>query len=129
MSGVTTVSLLVVLFVGTIIGALVGMLLGNSIPPDAPLAILAGLTGTVAGAVARNALVDQGIGVGEYEAALPRTVLLFAVIASFVGSLAGLELALLLHEPFPVWIGALAGLLSSILTGLLVISYHHNPTR
>ena len=38
MSGVTTVSLLVVLFVGTIIGALVGMLLGNSIPPDTPLA-------------------------------------------------------------------------------------------
>jgi hypothetical protein len=129
MSGVTTVSLLVVLIVGTIIGALVGMLLGNSIPPDAPLAILAGLTGTVAGAVTRNALVDQGIGVGEYEAALPTTVLFFAAIASFVGSLAGLELALLLHEPFPIWIGALAGLLSSILTGLLVIAYHHTPTR
>ncbi len=49
------------------------MVLGNSIPPDALLAILAGLAGTVAGAVARNALVDQGIAVGEYEAALPTT--------------------------------------------------------
>jgi hypothetical protein len=129
MSGVTTASLLVVLIVGTIIGALVGMVLGNSMPPDALLAILAGLAGTVAGAVARNALVDQGIAVGEYEAALPTPILVFAVIASLVGSLAGLEVALLLHEPFPVWIGALAGLLSSILTGLLVIVYHHTPAR
>lgn len=128
MSGVTTVSLLVVLIVGTVIGALVGMVLGNSMPPDAPLAILAGLAGTVAGAAGRNALIDQGIAVGEYEAALPTPILVFAVIASLVGSLAGLELALLLHEPFPVWIGALAGLLSSILTGLLVIAYHHTPT-
>jgi len=28
-----------------------------------------------------------------------------------------------LHEPFPVWTGALAGLLSSILMGLLMITY------
>ena len=129
MAGITTVSLLVVLIVGTIIGALVGMLLGNSIPPDALLAILAGLAGTVAGAVARNALVDQGIAVGEYEAALPTPILMFAGVASVVGSLAGLQLALMLGEALPIWIGALAGLLLLILTGLLVISYHHMPPR
>ena len=75
------------------------------------------------------ARIDQGIAVGEYESALPTTVLIFTVIASVIGSLAGLELALLLHEPFPVWIGALAGLLSSILTGLIVVVYHHTPAR
>jgi hypothetical protein len=129
MAGITTVSLLVVLVVGTIIGALMGMVLGNSLPPDAFLAVLAGFAGTVAGAVARNTLVDRGIAVGEYESALPLPILIYAVIASFVGSLAGLEVALLVGEPLPVWIGALAGLLSSILTGLLVIAYHHMPPR
>ncbi len=129
MAGITTVSLLVVMVVGTVVGAIVGMFLGNSIPPDAVLAVLAGLAGTVAGAVARNLLVDQGIAVGEYESALPLAILIYAVVASFIGSLAGLEVALLVGEAFPVWIGALAGLLSSILTGLLVIAYHHMPPR
>jgi hypothetical protein len=127
MAGITTASLLVVMFVGTIIGALVGMFLGNSIPPGPWLAILAGLAGTVLGAVVRNFLVDQGIAVGEYEAALPTPILIFAAVASVVGSLAGLEVALLIGESFPLWIGALAGLLSSILTSLLVIAYHHTP--
>ncbi|MBS0234558.1 MAG: hypothetical protein JSR99_13855 [Proteobacteria bacterium] len=129
MAGITTVSLLVVVFVGTVVGAIAGMFLGNSIPPDALLAVLAGLAGTVAGAVARNVLVDQGIAVGEYESALPLPILIYAAVASFIGSLAGLEVALLVGEAFPVWIGALAGLLSSILTGLLVIAYHHMPPR
>lgn len=74
MAGITTASLLVVMIVGTIVGALVGMLLGNSLPPGPWLAILAGLAGTVAGAVVRNTLVDQGIAVGEYEAALPTQI-------------------------------------------------------
>jgi uncharacterized membrane protein YeaQ/YmgE (transglycosylase-associated protein family) len=129
MSGITTASLLVVLFMGTAVGAIAGLLLGNSMPPSVLLAVLAGLAGTVAGAVARNALVDRGLLGGEFEAALPTPILAFAVLASFVGSLAGLELATLLHEAFPVWIGALAGLLSSILTALLVISFHHMPPR
>jgi hypothetical protein len=129
MAGITTVSLLVFLIVGTVVGAVVGLFLGNSLPPGALLAVFAGLAGTVAGAVARNVLVDQGIAVGEYEAALPFPILIYAVIASFVGSLAGMEVALLVGEAFPVWIGALAGLLSSILTGLLVIAYHHMPPR
>jgi hypothetical protein len=127
MAGITTASLLVVLIVGTVVGGLVGMLLGNSLQPGPWLAILGGLAGTVAGAVVRNALVDQGIAVGEYEAALPTPILLFAAVASVVGSLAGLEVSLLVGEAIPTWIGALAGLLSSILTSLLVIVYHHTP--
>lgn len=124
MAGITTVSLLVVLIVGTIVGALAGMLLGNSMESGVLLAVLSGLSGTVAGAVTRNALVEMGVGVGEFEEALPTSVLIFAVIASLAGSLAGFEVASLLHEFLPAWIGALAGLFSSILTGQLVIAYH-----
>ncbi|WP_156150631.1 hypothetical protein [Hyphomicrobium sp. 99] len=127
MAGITTVSLLVVLIVGTIVGALAGMIFGNAMDPNALLAVLSGLTGTVAGAVARNTLVEAGIGIGEFEEALPISVLFFAVIASFAGSLAGFVVASLLHELLPFWIGAFAGLFSSILTSLLVIAFHMTP--
>ena len=125
--GITIISLLVIIVVGTVIGALAGMVFGNSMNPNALLAVLSGLSGTVAGAVTRNTLVELGIGVGEFEEALPLTVLLFAVIASFAGSLAGFELSILIHEPLPFWIGAFAGFFSSILTSLLVIAYHMSP--
>jgi hypothetical protein len=129
MAGVTTLSLLVVLFVGTIVGALVGLALGGTITHFSLLAIVAGLAATIAATSARNVLVFREIGVGPSDAAIPTIVLLYAGIASVVGSLAGLEVALLLHEPFPVWIGALSGLLSSILMGLLMITYHMHCDR
>jgi hypothetical protein len=129
MAGVTTLSLLVVLFVGTVVGALVGLVFGGTITHFSLLAIVAGLIATIAATSARNVLVFREIGVGPSDAAIPTIVLIYAGIASVVGSLAGLELALLLHEPFPVWIGALAGLLSSILMGLLMIAYHMQCDR
>ncbi|RUP08877.1 hypothetical protein [Hyphomicrobium sp.] len=127
MAGITMVSLLVVLIVGTVVGALLGMVFGNAMEPNALLAVLSGLSGTIAGAVARNTLVEQGIGVGEYEEALPTSVFIFAVVSSFAGSLAGFVVATLVHEPSPAWIGGFAGLFSSVLTSLLVVAYHMSP--
>ena len=124
MAGATTLSLLVVLIVGTVVGALVGLVLGGTITHGSLLAIVAGLIATIAATTARNTLVFRKIRVGPNNSAIPTIVLVYAGIASLVGSLAGLELAMLLHEPFPVWIGALAGLLSSILMALLMITYH-----
>lgn len=119
---------MVVIGVGTAVGAFAGMVFGNAMDPNALLAVLSGLTGTVAAAVSRNALVELGFGVGEFEQALPMPVFIFAIIASIFGSLAGLEVAALSNVLLPVYIGALAGLFSSILTALLVISYHM-PTQ
>ena len=122
--GVTTVGLLVVILVGTAVGALVGLFLRGSIAHGVALAVIAGLAATIVATVARNFLVSRKIGVGPDEAAVPTIVLIYGAMASIAGSLAGLELAKLLHEPFPVWTGALAGLLSSILMALLMITYH-----
>jgi hypothetical protein len=122
--GVTSVGLLVVILVGTAVGALVGLLLRGSIAHGVALAVIAGLTATIVATVARNFLVSRKIGVGPDDAAVPTIVLIYGAMASIAGSLAGLELAKLLHEPFPVWTGALAGLFSSILMALLMITYH-----
>ena len=122
--GVTTVSLLVVILVGTAVGAVIGLLLRGSIAHGVALAVIAGLAATIVATLARNFLVSRKIGVGPDDAAVPTIVLIYGAMASIAGSLAGLELAKLLHEPFPVWTGALAGLLSSILMALLMITYH-----
>jgi hypothetical protein len=122
--GVITVGLLVVILVGTAVGALVGLFLGGSIAHGVVLAVIAGLAATIVATVVRNFLVSRKIGVGPDDVAVPTVFLVYGAIASIAGSLAGLELAKLLHEPFPVWTGALAGLLSSILMALLMIAYH-----
>jgi hypothetical protein len=54
-------------------------------------------------------------------------VLTFAVIASIAGSLAGHDVATLAGEASPVWMGTLAGLFSSLLMALLMITYYMNP--
>jgi hypothetical protein len=127
--GVTTVSLLVVLLVGTGIGALLGLFLGGSVSHGAVLALVAGVAATIGAVIVRNALVHRKIGVGPDDTAIPTAVAIYALIASIAGSLAGLEVANLLHEAFPVWIGTLAGLMSSILMGLLMVTHHARHTE
>lgn len=122
--GGVTLSLLVVQLVGTGTGALVGLILGGSISHEVVIALVAGLTATFAAALVRNELVHRQIGVGPCDTTVPSIVIAYAAFASVIGGLAGLELAILLDEPFPVWIGTLAGLLSSILTGLLIVTFH-----
>ena len=92
--------------VGTTVGALAGLFLG-SIFRGQVLAIVAGLAGTIVATIARNVLVFWEIGVGPDEAALPWLVVLFGVIASVAGSLAGYEIAVLYEELLPFIIGGL----------------------
>ena len=122
--GVAPISLLVFLIVGTITGGLVGLLLGGSIEPGAVLALVAGLAATVAAVTVRNGLVQRQIGVGSGEEPIPIEILTYGLIGALAGSLGGLELAQLLHEPIAVWVGLLSGLFSSLLMGLLLITYH-----
>ena len=120
--GIATVSMLVMLIVGTSIGALVGLLLGSSFQHPV-LALIAGLMGTAGAVVARNALIHRQIGIAPDEEPIPMVLMVYGLISAVAASLGGLELANLLHEPFPVWIGTLAGLLSSVLMGLITLTY------
>jgi hypothetical protein len=121
---VAPVSLLVLLLVGTMTGGSVGLLLGRSIEPGAILALVAGLLATIAAVAVRNGLVQRQIGVGSGEEPIPIEVLTYGLIGAIAGSLGGLELAQLLHEAIAVWVGLMSGLLSSLLMGLLLITYH-----
>ena len=122
----TSASLLIVLFIGTVVGALTGMVVGLGYGEIA-LAIVAGFLASIAAVIMRNIILNRGIGVGADDTKTPGLVAVYAVIASLAGSLAAKEVADFSEITAPVGIGALAGLFSAVLLALLLITYHTNP--
>jgi hypothetical protein len=122
----TSASLLIVLIVGAVVGALTGLIVGGSLEA-LYLAVLAGFLGTTIGAVVRNLIISRGAGMGPDESRTPVLVIVYAAVASLAGSSAAIEVARLSEVSSPVWIGTLAGLFSSILLAMLMITYHTNP--
>ena len=123
----TTANLLVVLLVGTVVGALAGWALGSFFPHSLYLGIVAGFLATIIAAVVRNTIMTRITTAGPDTSSIPTLVILYAAIASLAGSAAAVEVAHASQLDSPVWIGTLAGLFSSILTSLLIITYYINP--
>ena len=86
----TSASLLIVLFVGTVVGAVTGLVVGGSFNPDG-LAILAGFLGALIAVMVRNFIIAKGAGVGPDDSRTPVLVVVFALVASLAGSLAAKE--------------------------------------
>lgn len=129
LSGVTTASLLVVTLVATGTGALTGLFLGGLVEPVL-VAVVAGLVGTVVAGIVRNTLLVDVWGVaGIEDVGTPTVVLTYAAVASLAGSLAAHQLIDLAAYTSPVLLGALAGILSAALMGLLMVAYRMNPEQ
>jgi len=122
----TSASLLIVLFVGTVVGAVTGLIVGGGFGA-LYLAILAGFLGAIAGVVVRNLIIAQGAGLGPDDSKTPVLVAVYAIIASLAGSLAAKEVLDVSELTAPVGIGALAGLFSAVLLAMLMITYHTHP--
>ena len=122
-----TAKLLVVLLVGIVVGALTGSVLGSFFPHSLYLGIVAGLFATIIAGVVCNTITTRVTGVGPDTSSIPTLVILYSAIASLAGGAAAVEVAHASHNESPVWIGTVAGLLSSILMALLMICYYMNP--
>ena len=122
----TSASLLIVLFVGTVVGAVTGLVVSASFGA-VYLAILAGFLGAMAGVVIRNFILAKGAGVGTDDSKTPTLVVIYATVASLAGSLAAKEVADFSEVDAAVGIGALAGLFLAVLLSMLMISYHTTP--
>lgn len=122
----TSASLLIVLFVGTVVGAVTGLVLGGGFGAIG-LAILAGFLGAVAGVIIRNLVIAKGAGVGPDDSKTPVLVAIYAIVASMAGSLAAKEVFDFSELTAPVGLGAMAGLFSAVLLAFLMITYHTNP--
>jgi hypothetical protein len=113
--------------VATVIGAVVGLVLGAFLPPGSRwIAIPAGFAATVVAAIARYKLIGVRRGAID-EARVPTVLVVNAAIASVAGSLTAHDLmGFVGAQTSPALLGALAGLLSAVLTALLMITYHSN---
>jgi hypothetical protein len=127
-SGITSASVLVVTLVATAMGGLTGLALEGVAHPVA-IAILAGLIGTVAAGLVRNTLLISAWGaVGIEDVGTPAVVVSYAAVASLAGSLSAVQI--MSSSAAPDWTpltGALAGLLSAALMGLLIVTYRMQP--
>jgi hypothetical protein len=127
-SGITSANVLVVTLVATAMGGLTGVALEGVAHPVA-IAILAGLIGTVAAGLVRNTLLISAWGaVGIEDVGTPAVVVSYAAVASLAGSLSAVQI--MSASAAPDWTpltGALAGLLSAALMGLLIVTYRMQP--
>jgi hypothetical protein len=127
--GLVSASLIVVTVVAVVIGAVVGLLLGEIFPPGSRwIALPAGFIATVVAGAARYRLV--ALGARAAAARIPVVLITCAAIASIAGGLAAHDLmGVVGAQTSPGLLGALAGLLSAMLTALLMITYHTNAGR
>ena len=124
----TTASVLIVMIVATVVGALVGMVLGGSLNAFV-VGIAAGFLGVIAAAVARNYVLVSLARSGPDDSGIPGVVIVFSAVASIAGSLAAEEISDEVLQFPPALLGAFAGLLSSVLMVMLMVTYHMNPDK
>lgn len=124
----TSASILVVLIVATVIGGLTGMVLGVSVNVFI-LALAAGFLGVIAAAIARNYVLVRMAGSGPDDSGIPAAIVIFSAVASIAGSLAAEDISEEILHLSPGMIGAFAGLLSSVLMVMLMVTYHMNPDK
>jgi hypothetical protein len=117
-SGLVSAAVLAMILVGLVSGALSGMVLGGLLTKQLVLAILCAVVAAILALVIRNVVLDR------YAFALPLDVnVLWIVIASLIGGLAGHELAIDLTEPPPLpLVGALSGLVASVLIASFAVT-------
>jgi hypothetical protein len=128
--GVTSASLIIVILVAAAVGAGVGGLLEGVVTNMVWLAIIAGFVATIVAGIVRNELIHHISGAGPDTFKVPGVVITFAVIASLAGSLSAHEII----DDYPsyyngIWTGTLAGIFSSVLMAMLMITFYLHPRR
>jgi hypothetical protein len=125
-SGFASASVLGMVVIGAFGGALAGLVLASVLTSQVWLAIVAAFVAVVL------ALIVQHVVLGSHlQFAFPPALTgLHVAVASFLGGLAGHELAIDLTEPPPSpLIGGLAGVLASVLISSFVITIMLLTTR
>jgi hypothetical protein len=116
------------MIVATAIGGVIGMVLSGSVDVFV-LAIAAGFLGVIAAAIVRNYILVRVAESGPDDSGIPAVIVVFSLVASVAGSLAAEELSDEVLQFPPALLGAFAGLLSSILMVMLMVTYHMNPDK
>jgi hypothetical protein len=136
-----SISLIIVLIVGSAVGALTGMAIGGLVSA-LYLAMIAGVLATVVAGIVRNAILTR-IGMEPDSSGIPRLmmiysavaidrripvrVIFYSAIASLAGSTAAVQIANVSQVSSSVLIGTMAGLFAGILMARLLMVYDTKP--
>jgi polyferredoxin len=116
--GLVTAAVLAMVLAGLVSGALSGMVLGGLFARHLVLAILCAVVAAILALVIRDIVLGRDVSTVPFDVNL-----LWVVIASLIGGLAGHELAIDLTEPPPMpLVGALSGLVASVLIASFAIT-------
>ncbi len=138
-----SISLIIILIVGSAVGAFTGMVIGGMIP-ELYLAMIAGVLATLVAGIVRNMIVSRvGMQPGSggtpvlmmiYSAVaidrrIPARIILYSALASLAGSAAAVQIARLGEVTSTVLTGTLAGLFAGILMAILLTLYDFRPSE
>ena len=138
-----SISLIIILIVGSAVGAFTGMAIGGMIP-ELYLTMIAGVLATLGAGIVRNMIVTRvGMQPGSvgtpvlmmiYSAVaidrrIPARIILYSALASLAGSAAAVQIARLGEVTSTVLTGTLAGLFAGILMAILLTLYDFRPSE
>lgn len=122
-------SVFIIIIGGVFAGGVTGRLL-DGLVPELVLALIAGFIATIVGAIVCNYVIGRLPYTKSNVARMPVAVIVYSLVGSIAGSLAGYELAVLGGHPFSSGIvGTLAGVLSAVIMVLLMLTYRMDPTH
>lgn len=117
--GLVSMSVLVIMLVGTISGAVVGLIISGHLTNQVVLAIICALVAAILALTAGHRTLGRDLSIS-----LPPGVVLWNVaIATLIGGLAGHELSVDLRDPpAPVLVGGVSGVLTSVLMVSFIVT-------
>jgi len=116
-------SLLIVILVSTIVAGLLGVVLGDVLD-SLLVAILAGFFGVISAALIRNFVISRLVDPKRDNGGIPPMIIVFSAVASLAGSMTAQEITRELVHLRPSLMAALAGTISAVLMGMLMVVHH-----
>jgi hypothetical protein len=133
-----SISVIIVLIVGSAVGAFTGMAIGGLVP-ELYLAMIAGVLATIGAGFVRNTIMTRmGLEPDSsgtrpvlmmiYSAVaidrrIPLRVIMYSAVASLAGSVAAVQIAAVGEVTSSVLVGTLAGLFAGTLMAMLMLVY------
>lgn len=121
-----TLSIFVMIAVGLVIGVAAAAIVGGSGLGGRALALISGGLAVLVASIVRYQLMARMYPNHVSESGMVGTMLVFGVISTVAGSLAGHDIYSWLDARLPIVLGGVAGLLSVCVMSIAMVTLHEN---
>lgn len=121
-----TLSILLMIAVGLVVGVCAAAIFEGVGLGGRGVALVSGGLAVLAASVIRFKLMSRLTGDGVGESAMVGTLIVYGVISTIAGGLAGHDLYSFMDARMPILLGAVAGLLSVSVMSIAMVTLHEN---